>query len=151
MKHLVNWLVAVFILTASINANAQDVMIARSKLAFPEAMSALQNTIIEHSYTLSRVQRIDIGLTKAGYKTDMYRVVFFGKHEELKWMSDKYPGLAAYLPMKIAIFAEQGETVAVALNPKHYSDVENQKKLNIIFRRWENDIKSILSDFRKAD
>jgi len=135
----------------SVCAKAQDIMIARSTLSFPEAMSSLQNSIIDHKYTLSRVQRIDVGLTKAGYKTDLYRVVFFGKHDELKWMSDNYPELAAYLPLKIAIFAEKDETVIVALNPEHYIDVEADKSLKLIYSRWVKDMKSILKDFRVAE
>jgi len=51
-------------------ANAEDIVMARSTLAFPEAMLALQESIREHGYTLSRVQRVDIGLTGMGYKTD---------------------------------------------------------------------------------
>ena len=135
----------------SMVVSAQDVMIARSALSFPEAMSSLQNSIINHKYTLSRVQRIDIGLKKAGYETDMYRVVFFGRQEELKWISDNYPELSAYLPLKLAIFAEKDETLAVALNPMHYSEVSDQKELNKVYARWTKDIKSILKDFRTAE
>jgi len=141
----------VILILTSLAANAQDVMIARSTLSFPEAMSSLQNTIIDHKYTLSRVQRIDVGLKKAGFKTDLYRVVFFGKHDELKWLSDKYPEMSAYLPLKIAIFAEKDETVVVALNPAHYIDVKEDKDLKIIYSRWTKDIKSILKAYRAAE
>ena len=42
-------------------------------------MAVLQHAIGTQGYTLSRVQRVDIGLTESGFKTDKYRVVFFGK------------------------------------------------------------------------
>ena len=151
MKHLISSVLACVTFFVSVSVNAQDVMIARSKLNFPEAMSSLQNAIIDHKYTLSRVQRIDIGLTKAGFKTDMYRVVFFGKQKELKWISDEYPGLAAYLPLKIAIFAEGEEAVAVALDPGHYIQVANDARLKGIYDRWASDVKSILKVFRTSE
>jgi len=151
MKRLILNLFAIIAACMSISVSAQDVMIARSKLNFPEAMSSLQNAIINHKYTLSRVQRIDIGLTKAGFKTDLYRVVFFGKQKELKWISDQYPELAAYLPLKIAIFAERDEAVAVALDPGHYIQVAEDARLKDIYIRWTRDIQSILKEFRTAE
>ncbi|NOY66611.1 MAG: DUF302 domain-containing protein [Gammaproteobacteria bacterium] len=151
MKIISRWTALFILCIGSITASAQDVMIARSLLAFPEAMSSLQNSIIDHKYTLSRVQRVDIGLKKAGFKTDLYRVVFFGKQEELKWISDTHPELSAYLPLKFAIFAEKDETVVVALNPVLYSEIADEKKLNVIYKRWAEDIKSIMSEFRKSE
>ncbi len=35
--------------------------------SFPEAMNALQSAIAEEGYKVSRVQRVDIGLTGSGY------------------------------------------------------------------------------------
>ena len=58
---------------------ATDLIMARSHEKFPEAMLTLQESIAAHGYTVSRVQRIDIGLTGMGYKTDKYRIVFAGK------------------------------------------------------------------------
>ncbi len=132
-------------------ASEQDIMMIRSRQTFPEAMTTLQNSIIDHQYTLSRVQRVDIGLEKAGYKTDRYRIVFFGKHKEIKAITDDYPEMGAYLPLKVVIFAEEDETMLVALNPLHFQQIIDQPEYNIIFKRWANDIKSIMEDVRKAD
>jgi len=63
-------------------ARAEDIVMARSALAFPEAMLALQEAIRSHGYTVSRVQRVDIGLTGMGYETDKYRIVFAGKRAQ---------------------------------------------------------------------
>ena len=92
-------------------AYAEDLLMFRSKQTFPEAMLALQTSIAEHGYTLSRVQRVDIGLTKSGYKTDKYRIVFFGKSSEVNAIKFAEPELIPYLPLKIAIFAEGQETM----------------------------------------
>ena len=49
----------------------------RIAMSFPEAMNALQTSIAEEGFTVSRVQRVDIGLTSSGYNTAEYRIVFF--------------------------------------------------------------------------
>jgi uncharacterized protein (DUF302 family) len=128
---------------------ASDLIMARSHEKFPEAMLTLQTSIKEHGYTVARVQRIDIGLTGMGYDTDKYRVVFVGKKDEIQYLTKKYPDLTAYLPPKVSIFAEEGDTVIVTANPYIYKEmVDDEDKL--IFDRWENDIYSVFKDFSTA-
>ena len=129
---------------------AEEIIMTRSVLAFPEAMLALQESIRAHGYTVSRVQRIDIGLTGMGYKTDKYRVVFAGKLEEIRQLTDKAPELTAYLPPKISIFAEGEQTVLVTLNPQLYAEIAGDAIDPIIFTHWESDLRSIFRDVNVA-
>ena len=131
-------------------AHAEEIIMTRSMLAFPEAMLALQESIRAHGYTVSRVQRIDIGLTGMGYKTDKYRVVFAGKLEEIRELTDKAPELTAYLPPKISIFAEGEQTVLVTLNPQLYAEIAGDAIDPIIFTHWESDLRSIFRDVNVA-
>ena len=130
---------------------ASDLIMARSHEKFPEAMLTLQTSITEHGYTVARVQRIDIGLTGMGYKTDKYRVVFVGKKEEIQYLTKKYPQLTAYMPPKVSIFAEEGDTVVVTANPYIYREMVDDEKDKEIFDRWENDIYSVFKDFGSAN
>ena len=130
---------------------ASDLIMARSHEKFPEAMLSLQTSITEHGYTVARVQRIDIGLTGMGFKTDKYRVVFVGKKEEIQYLTKKYPDLTAYMPPKVSIFAEEGDTVVVTVNPYIYKDMVDDEKDKQIFDRWENDIYSVFKDFGSAN
>lgn len=127
---------------------AEDLLMHRSKQTFPEAMLALQGSISEHGYTVSRVQRVDIGLTTSGYKTDKYRIVFFGKSSEINAIKFSEPELIPYLPLKIAIFAEGQETMLVAANPVQYASFVRNKNIADILRRWENDLRSIFNDVK---
>jgi uncharacterized protein (DUF302 family) len=129
---------------------ASDLIMARSHEKFPEAMLTLQTSIKEHGYTVARVQRIDIGLTGMGYDTDKYRVVFVGKKDEIQYLTKKYPDLTAYLPPKVSIFAEEGDTVIVTANPYIYKEMVDEED-KVIFDRWENDIYSVFEDFSTAD
>ena len=121
---------------------AEDMFMVRTQQTFPEAMLALQQEIKSHGYTLSRVQRVDIGLTKSGYKTDKYRVVFFGKAEEIKWIGDTYPEWIPYLPLKIAIFSEAQDTLLITSDPEMIFLTEDPR-LKKYLAQWKKDISSI--------
>jgi len=127
-----------------------DIIMARSHEKFPEAMLTLQTSIKEHGYKVARVQRIDIGLTGMGYKTDKYRVVFIGKKDEIQYLTKKYPDLMPYMPPKLSIFAEEEDTVVVTVNPVIYKEMVDDEADKRIFDRWENDIYSVFHDFSQA-
>ena len=138
---LLLWLVAT-------PALAEDLLMARIPMTFPEAMLKLQNVLKQHGQTLSRVQRVDIGLTAKGYKTDKYRVVFFGRLDEIREVSEKYPMLIPYVPHKIAIFAEEDETLIVAANPERLFP-EKDPALQRFVRQWKKDLEAIFHDMRE--
>jgi uncharacterized protein (DUF302 family) len=131
-------------------AGAQDLYMARTQLSFPEAMAVLQQSIKDRGYSISRVQRVDIGLTASGFKTDKYRVVFFGRLDEVRELTQQYPELIPYLPLKIAIFAENDETLLLASSFEHLRPFYNSPALRNRFDGWEKVIRQILEDVRKA-
>ena len=141
----------VFLLALSVSVDASDLIMVRSQQKFPEAMLTLQTSVSEHGYKISRVQRIDIGLTGMGYKTDKYRVVFVGKTDEFQYLINKYPTLAAYMPPKVSIFAEGDYTMLVTANPAIFASMVSDEKDKILFKRWESDIYSVFSDVRNAE
>ncbi|HKK14453.1 MAG TPA: DUF302 domain-containing protein [Gammaproteobacteria bacterium] len=131
-------------------ARAEDLFMVRSRQPFPEAMSSLQQAIDNHGYVLSRVQRVDVGLTHFGFKTDKYRVVFFGKPKQVRALSHAHPMLIPYLPLKIAIFAEGRETLLVAANPDDFKRFFHDKALNSVFDGWAKDLRGILDQVRES-
>ncbi len=151
MNSIIKNIIALSLLCLSTLLHAEDLIMLRSSQPFPETMSNLQNIIKQYGYVVSRVQRVDIGLTKMGYKTDKYRVVFFGKHEELQKLSDDYPELTAYLPLKIAIFSENDETLLVATDPVKFGEMFPDKALQKYFRNWSKDVMAIFNEVRKTD
>ncbi len=132
-------------------ASAEELVMARSLQPFPETMLALQESIRAHGYTVSRVQRVDIGLTGMGYKTDKYRIVFASKLDEIRYLSETAPQLIPYLPPKIAIFAEGSQTVLVTANPKLYAEIAGDAVAPAFFDRWESDLRSIFYDVSKVE
>ncbi|MFV2059098.1 MAG: DUF302 domain-containing protein [Gammaproteobacteria bacterium] len=129
---------------------ADDLFMIRSVQPFPEAMASLQKAIGHTGNTLSRVQRIDVGLAKMGYKTDKYRIVFYGKLNEINKLVEKHPELIPYLPLKIAIFSENGETLITATNPERLSEMYPDKSLKPIFLEWSKNLRKIMDEVQKV-
>lgn len=149
MRHLLAGILMLALSTVSAVASESDGLILhRSIQNFPEAMLALQTSIGEHGYTVSRVQRVDIGLTKSGYKTDKYRIVFFGKSSEIRAVKQSQPQLIPYLPLKIVIFSENNETLLVASNMTQFALLTKNEYTKDLLQRWNNDIHSIFSEVK---
>lgn len=129
-------------------ACAQELLMARSPEEFPETMLRLQDSLVEHGYTVSRVQRVDIGLTQSGFITDKYRIVFFGKPEEVRNLSRRYPQIIPYLPLQMTVFQEGKETVIVTADPLILQTLIADPEVGYIFNRWKSDLLSIMDDLR---
>ena len=142
MKQVLAFTLLLFGLSLSA-ARADELMMTRVTRPFPEAMNSLQEIIREHGYTVSRVQRVDVGLTSSGFQTAEYRVVFFGKPDEIHELSRRYPELIPYLPLNIVIFAEGDDTLILTANPNKLADFFDKPALRAQFGRWEKDMRAI--------
>ena len=142
-------LVSFFFLTLllPLSALADDLIMRRIPMTFPETMSALQSAITNEGFKVSRVQRVDIGLTSSGYNTAEYRIVFFMDEEMIHDIVKKHPELIAFLPLKITIFAERSETILVTLNPMKLAEFFPNLKMDKTFSQWN---KSVISIFDKV-
>lgn len=148
--HIVMIIALAVLLLPGLPAQAANMIMARTTQTFPEAMAELQNVIKAKGYVISRVQRVDIGLTKSGYETDKYRVVFYGKPEEIRKLTQRYPELTAYLPLKISIFAEGEDTILVTANPRHLKKA-GDAELGKLIDRWERDLMEMFQKMRQTN
>jgi uncharacterized protein (DUF302 family) len=144
-------LLVLLVLGVTSVSRADELFMVRSSHAFPETMATLQEVIARHGYTVSRVQRVDIGLTDSGFKTDMYRLVFFARPDELRDLSQRYPQLIPYLPWPITIFAEGEETLLVTANPAELHALADNAELQQLFQRWSVEFRAILEEVRKGE
>lgn len=129
-----------------VSASAEELMMVRVQKPYAEAMLALQDFIKLQGYEVMRVQRVDVGLKSRGFTTAEYRVVFFGKADEVQALAKKYPELMPYLPLKITLFAEGESSLAVTNNPHLLKEFYSDKALQPIFARWEKDVRAIMDD-----
>lgn len=143
----------VFTLTLALwfnTANADELLMIRSSQNFEDAMTTLQTAIAEQGYKVTRVQRVDVGLEAKGYKTDRYRIVFYGKPGEIEALAAKYPKLIPYLPLSVAIFAEEGNTLLTTARPALLKQFYPEPELKPVFERWEKDLVEIMDEVREA-
>lgn len=150
MTYILRLITAGLLLGLSAVACADQLLMIRSSLPFPEAMLALQNAITTRGYKVTRVQNVDQGLSKTGYQTDNYKVVFYGKPDEVAQLASKHPEVIPYLPLNVAIFAEQGSTILVTSHPGVFANFFPDTELSAIFLRWENDLNEIVNEVHEA-
>lgn len=133
----------------AVPAKAEPLIMRRISAAFPETMSALQSAIAAQGYKVYRVQRVDIGLTKTGHQTDRYRLVFFAKSREIRYLMDHYPELSPVIPIKFVIYAEESDTLILTHNTTNLAQLYPDKELADYFTRWNQDIVEILESTRQ--
>lgn len=136
------WLTALLVLWTG-TAAADELIMARVTQSFPEAMNNLQQTIREKGYVVSRVQRVDVGLTASGFQTAEYRLVFFGRPEEIRQLAAGHPELIPYLPLEIVIFAEGDDSIILAASPAKLAEYYPAPALAGHFSRWDRDLREI--------
>lgn len=118
---------------------------ARVKQPFPEALSNLQEAIRSNGYTVTRVQRVDVGLASRGFATAEYRVAFYGKADEQRLLAASHPELIPYLPLAFVVFAENEDTLILCTNPLKPGEFFNKRPLRVHFKRWEHDVREIFA------
>ena len=121
-------------------SQADDLIMRRIPADFPETMIALQASVVKQGYRMSRVQRVDIGLTSSGYDTAEYRIVFFTRPDQLDMIETEHPDMIPFMPLKITLFAEGDETIMVTLNPLKFNEYFPDAGLGELFATWEKDI-----------
>lgn len=129
----------------------QGFLQASCTLPFPEAMALLQEAITKHGYTVSRVQHVDKGLRQSGYQTGLYRVVFFGRPEQMAWVREHYPALMPYLPLKITLYEAEGYVGASALQPAALSPFFDKQKIQQLLEGWQADMTAIMAAYDRCD
>ncbi|MGB5200635.1 MAG: hypothetical protein WBR56_12120, partial [Sedimenticolaceae bacterium] len=104
-------LMAAALLLSAALCSADNMIMARIPAPADIVFEYVKSSVEEHGYSVAHVQLCDGGMTDFGYKSDLYRVIFFGKLGEVRLISESYPELVAYLPLKIAVIAEAEETL----------------------------------------
>ncbi len=130
-------------------ANEQNLVMVRSPAKAAHVMDVLKETVLEYGYQTAHVQRCDGGMAQFHYKSDFYRVVFFGKIEEVRAVLQRHPEMSPYLPLKIAVVAENEGTVLASVDPRSLAPMfPDDPELQVQLARWYNDIRAMLNEMR---
>lgn len=130
-------------------AAADGLLMTRMDKAFPEAMALLQSAISSRGYTITRLQQVNENLQRREFKSDMYRVVYFGKLDEVRQVTAAHPELIPFLPLNITIFAEGDQAILIASHPQTLQQFFPDPAMKPVFDHWENDIQAIMDELRE--
>ena len=136
-----------FVLVSS--AAAESLLMTRINKPFPEAMATLQTAISSRGYKVTRLQQVNENLQRREFKSDMYRVVYFGKLDEVREVTARHPELIPFLPLNITIFAEDEQTIMVTSHPQIMRRFFPDPALRPIFERWTRDVVAIMDEVRE--
>ena len=139
---------AALLLTSA--AGADNILMGRIPMRAEIVIEYVKTSVEEHGYTVAHIQLCDGGMKDFGYESDFYRVVFFGKIDEVRKAAERYPELVSYLPLKLAVIAEEDETLLAVLNPEALAPFFADEAVQIQLGRWHSDLVSILQDVRRA-
>jgi len=117
---------------------------AQTRGDFSDVMLELQTNIQAMGYKVSRVQQVDVGMEKAGYDIDEYRVVFFAKPEEVRIVLKNYPEFASFLPLSITIYKDGDTTRLLGMPFALPRAQDSSQKLGKMIAAWERDTADIL-------
>lgn len=115
---------------------------------FPEVMSYVHTLIKKQGYHISRVQAVDVGLRERGYVTQAYRVVFFGKKNEIELIRNEYPELIPYIPLKITLSENDKNVDITSIEPMSLYHLYETEKNKSLFEKWDKDITELFADFK---
>ncbi|MBT9568561.1 MAG: DUF302 domain-containing protein [Thiobacillus sp.] len=150
MKRLTRMIAGAVLALVVVNAaRADDLLMVRMEKPFPEAMTLLQSAISSRGYTITRLQQVNENLERRDFKSDMYRVVYFGKLEEIRKVSAQQPELMPFLPLNITIFAEGDQAILVSSRPKTLHGFFPNPALKAVLDRWEGDIVAIMDELHE--
>ena len=144
MKQLI--LSLLMLLVCMGQAQAEKVMMARAYDSFDVTFESVRQALEGRGYKVAHIQKCDGGLKDFGYTTDFYRVIFFGKPDEIRHWSKIEPAMIPYLPLKIAVFAEADQVLIVSFNPEELATLFTDRQLKIQFSRWKSDIESVFAE-----
>jgi len=137
------------LLVLALPAQAENMLMVRVHDDFEETMIQLKSTLNDYGYRIAHIQKCDGGLSGFGYKTDLYKSVFFGKFQEMRRLTREHPEIIPYVPLKIAVMKEKDTVLLVAMNPTTLEPLFPDPDLRIQFERWESDIRAIFEEMRE--
>lgn len=127
----------------------EKLLTIRSPQAFDPALEQVQEVLKKHNFTVAHIQKCDGGLQDMGYTTDSYRIVFFGRLEEVRALSKTHPELVPLFPFKLAVYAEGKDTLFSILNPAELAPLlDADKDLQQQLTAWEKDFRAVLGEMQ---
>lgn len=142
-------LCAIVLLTGAtaLEAGQDNILTVRVNQPFTATLDNASAVLEKQGFTVAHVQKCDGGLHQMGYETDHYRVIFFGRLEEVRELSKTHPQLIPLFPFKLAVYADGDDSVLSVINPAGLEAMLPQDaELAAQLQQWETEFKVLLQE-----
>jgi uncharacterized protein (DUF302 family) len=129
-------------------AAAESYFSSAKQADYRVALDDLSLAILDHGYTLVKIQPVDKGLRSQGYELfEDYKLVFFGNKELERTAIAATPELAALLPLKIILYQDKERVVAAAPVLEPWQEVFRSSPASEVIKRFDRDVRAILEQY----
>lgn len=135
------------------NIIANDTLLSKQISAnFNQTWYSLYAEVKSLGYTTTYLQKCDFALKQRHYESDKYRILFFGEYENMHYLSNKYPMIIPYLPLKMVVVEDNNNdkksTKLVASPPNILLEIVDEKDGKII-KKWQKDMLKIMQNIQE--
>jgi uncharacterized protein (DUF302 family) len=139
--------VLTLLLFSSFSLAIDSFNVVRVNTNFNNTWQALNDKVDEYNYKTAYLQRCDFALNERDYKSDKYRILFFGEYKKMEYLSRKYPAIVPYLPLKVVVMAE-GDNTIIINNPLQILLPTLEDKDKEIINKWQQDLDKIFAEIK---
>ncbi len=109
------------------------------------ALDDLSLALLNHGYTLVKVQPVDQALVKRGFADPGIRLVFVGKEEQVRQALAEDPALLNLLPLRLTLESDNGQVRVSSDDLAIWR--QNLPAASGVLQSWEDQLAAILSDY----
>jgi len=113
---------------------------------YDSAISGVEMGLEENGFRVQFVQRIDVGLAKAGYHSDKYRIVFFMPEHGVRDVLLKRADLADMFPLKVTVYRDKGRVYVFGAKSASLLDASVPADVRARFQSWDKQVNMVLND-----
>lgn len=109
------------------------------------ALDGLTAALLDHGYTLVKVQPVDQALVKRGFADPGVRLAFVGKEAQVRQALVADPALLNLLPLRLTLEAEDGQVRVSSDDLTAWR--AGRSSADPVLREWEAELAAILADY----
>ena len=129
---------------------SNQMLLVRADHKFEDTLDIVKDVLHKNGFEVAHVQRCDGGLKHMGYNTDKYRIVFFGRLEEVREISKTHSELIPFLPFKLLVYAEGNQSIISIMNPENLKGTLKDKAFNRKLEEWKDEFVKILEQTKAS-
>lgn len=140
MKHGRSAVMPAMLLAASMLFACNEQKTVVSGNDFPDTMMKVQQELVNQGYQVTRIQALDQGLARAGYRIGRYRIIFFGNPLDFDIVQQRYPQLSVFLPLSVTVYEEDDSIHLLGMPFDMIEQTIQDRECLAMVSRWRADI-----------